>query len=123
MTLIPNLLFRLVMWATSVQGQQCFAGNEAVLQARFEDAQFFYNSDLKQPLDAYVPRLEGTQFHKHLGNLLQKTKRVERLIGPVAEACGLAGQRLVKRQYIFQMPFATLLNIDMFSVCQMICQC
>ena len=63
-----------------------------MLQARFQDAQFFYNSDLGQPLDAFVPKLEGTQFHKHLGNLLQKTKRVERLIGPIAEACGLAGQ-------------------------------
>ncbi len=66
-----------------------------MLQARFEDAQFFYNSDLKQPLDAFVPKLEGTQFHKHLGNLLQKTQRVERLIGPVAEACGLAGQHSI----------------------------
>ena len=73
--------------------QQRAAGNEAVLQARFEDAQFFYNSDLKQPLDVFVSKLEGTQFHKHLGNLLQKTDRVERLIGPISEACGLAGQR------------------------------
>jgi glycyl-tRNA synthetase len=26
------------------------AGNEAVLRARFEDAQFFYNNDLNTPL-------------------------------------------------------------------------
>ena len=38
-----------------------------MLQARFEDAQFFYNSDLRQPLEDFVPKLEGTQFHKHLG--------------------------------------------------------
>jgi glycyl-tRNA synthetase beta subunit len=62
-----------------------------VLQARFEDAQFFYDSDLKQPLEAYVPKLEGTQFHKALGNLLQKTERVTGLIRPLAEATGLQG--------------------------------
>lgn len=63
-----------------------------MLQARFEDAQFFYNSDLKQPLENFVPKLEGTQFHKDLGNLLQKSQRVERLVGPIAEACGLDGE-------------------------------
>lgn len=67
-------------------------GNEAVLQARFEDAQFFYNSDLRQPLEAFIPKLEGTQFHRSLGNLLQKTERVQQLIAPLAEACGLSGQ-------------------------------
>jgi hypothetical protein len=29
------------------------AGNEAVLRARFEDAAFFYNEDLKQPLEEF----------------------------------------------------------------------
>jgi glycyl-tRNA synthetase beta subunit len=29
------------------------AGNAAVLRARFEDASFFYNEDLKQPLEAF----------------------------------------------------------------------
>lgn len=62
-----------------------------MLQARFEDAQFFYNSDLKQSLEDFVPKLEGTQFHRDLGNLLQKTERVVQLIRPIAEACGLTG--------------------------------
>ncbi len=66
-------------------------GNEAVLQARFEDAQFFYNSDLRQPLEAFLPKLEGMQFHRSLGSLLQKTERVRQLIAPLAEACGLSG--------------------------------
>lgn len=29
------------------------AGNEGVLRARFEDASFFYNEDLKQPLEEF----------------------------------------------------------------------
>lgn len=70
---------------------QC-SGNEAVLQARFEDAQFFYSTDLKQPLEAYVPKLAGTQFHKALGTLLHKTERVTSLIRPLAEATGLTSK-------------------------------
>ncbi|CAL8470617.1 g10159 [Coccomyxa elongata] len=65
------------------------AGNEAVLRARFEDAQFFYAADLKQPLEAFLPKLAGTQFHKDLGNLLQKSERVTGLIRPLAELTGL----------------------------------
>lgn len=32
---------------------QVAAGNEAVLRARFEDATFFYQEDLKQPLEEF----------------------------------------------------------------------
>ena len=67
-----------------------------MLQARFEDAQFFYNSDLKQPLEDFVSKLAGTQFHKRLGNLLQKTERVQQLVSPLAHACCLSGAPIYK---------------------------
>eukprot|EP00887_Chlorella_sp_A99_P006103 scaffold22.g6103.t1 len=51
------------------------AGNEAVLRARFEDAQFFYNADLQHTLEAARPRLAGTLFQKDLGSLLDKSGR------------------------------------------------
>ena len=35
-------------------------GNEAVLRARFQDAQFFYEEDLKHKLEDFVPKLAGT---------------------------------------------------------------
>ncbi|GLC37301.1 hypothetical protein PLESTB_001138600 [Pleodorina starrii] len=66
------------------------AGNEAVLRARFEDASFFYREDLKQPLEAFRPKLSGTTFQKELGSLLDKTTRLERLVAPLAAA--VAGQ-------------------------------
>lgn len=62
-----------------------------MLRARFEDAQFFYAADLRQPLEAFLPKLAGTQFHKALGNLLQKSERVAGLIRPLAELTGLTG--------------------------------
>ncbi len=62
-----------------------------MLRARFEDAQFFYDADLRQPLAAFAPKLAGTQFHRDLGSLAQKTERVTQLIAPLAAATGLTG--------------------------------
>lgn len=49
------------------------AGNEAVLRARFQDAQFFFQEDLKRPLAEFRPLLAGTLFQKDLGSLLEKS--------------------------------------------------
>ncbi|KAF5842959.1 glycyl-tRNA synthetase alpha subunit-domain-containing protein [Dunaliella salina] len=54
----------------SVDQDVVAAGNAAVLRARFEDATFFYEEDLKQPLEAFRPKLAGTIFHKDQGTLL-----------------------------------------------------
>jgi glycyl-tRNA synthetase len=61
------------------------AGNEAVLRARFEDAVFFYESDLEKTLDEFTPALAGTMFQADLGTLLDKTTRVQALVKPLAE--------------------------------------
>lgn len=64
-------------------------GNEAVLRARFEDAQFFYSNDLTTPLRDARPRLAGTMFQKDLGSLLDKSNRVEQLVPALGAAAGL----------------------------------
>ena len=68
------------------------AGNEAVLRARFEDALFFYESDIKKPLREYVPALSGILFQQQLGTMLQKTERVQQLIPHLAAAMGMSGR-------------------------------
>ena len=87
----PNIAARCLYGVSCADGFNSGAGNEAVLRARFEDAQFFYAADLKQPLEAFLPKLAGTQFHADLGNLLQKSERVTSLIRPLAELTGLTG--------------------------------
>ena len=52
-------------------------GNERVLRARLSDAQFFYEQDGRQRLDARVPKLAQVVYHKQLGSQLA---RVERLV-------------------------------------------
>ncbi|KAG7672971.1 putative Glycine--tRNA ligase, chloroplastic/mitochondrial 2 [Nannochloris sp. 'desiccata'] len=65
------------------------AGNEAVLRARFEDAQFFYSGDVEKRLEDVRPKLAGTMFQKELGSMLDKSERIEAIIAPLSEATGL----------------------------------
>ena len=51
--------------------------NEKVLQARFADAAFYWENDLKINLEEREGLLFGIQFHQKLGTFEDKTKRME----------------------------------------------
>ncbi|MEY8249419.1 glycine--tRNA ligase subunit beta [Leptogranulimonas caecicola] len=63
-------------------------GNERVVRARLDDAKFFYEEDLKHPLDYYLPQLEKVTFQEKLGTLRQKVERMEALAPVVATEAG-----------------------------------
>lgn len=69
-------------------------GNERVVRARLYDAKFFYDEDLKHPLESYVDHLGEVVFQEKLGTMLDKTNRIQRLADHLAEDAGLAGQDL-----------------------------
>lgn len=54
-------------------------GNEKVLEARLNDAKFFYNEDIKKPLESFVDKLSTITFQQKLGTILDKTQRIESL--------------------------------------------
>ena len=54
-------------------------GNERVLRARFNDAQFFWQTDQKNPLRERLSSLKNVTFQKDLGSYYAKTMRVQRL--------------------------------------------
>ena len=60
-------------------------GNERVLKARLADARFFFEEDLKVPLEERVEELKGMVFQAQLGTLYEKTLRVKELAGRLAE--------------------------------------
>ncbi|WP_374688108.1 glycine--tRNA ligase subunit beta, partial [Promineifilum sp.] len=64
-------------------------GNEHVIRARFADAAFFYGKDTKQGLAAFAAELGKLTFQTELGSMLDKTRRLERLVPAVAEMLGL----------------------------------
>jgi glycyl-tRNA synthetase len=74
-------------------------GNEAVVNARFADAAYFYREDIKKPLEAYLPRLDTITFQSKLGSMLDKTKRIESLVEPIAHQLGLGiGELKIARE-------------------------
>ena len=64
-------------------------GNERVVRARLDDAKFFYEEDLKAPLESYLPKLEKVTFQEKLGTVRQKAERMERLAPVVAAQLGM----------------------------------
>jgi glycyl-tRNA synthetase beta chain len=61
------------------------AGNERVLRARLNDAQFFYQEDLKIPLETFVERLKNVVFQTKLGTSYEKMTRFRTLATELAE--------------------------------------
>ena len=72
------------------------SGNERVIRPRFADAEFFFNQDRKQGLDAMLARLETVVFQEKLGSLWDKASRITRLAKYIASQTG-ADQDLVRR--------------------------
>lgn len=64
------------------------AGNEKVMSARLSDAAFFFEQDLKTPLEAHLLRLEKVVFQAKLGSLADKTQRVVKLAVHIADHVG-----------------------------------
>ena len=60
-------------------------GHERVLRARLEDAMFFYKKDIAAPFDQNVEKLKDVLFQAKLGTLYDKTVRVRRIAGFIAD--------------------------------------
>ncbi|MBP3885747.1 MAG: glycine--tRNA ligase subunit beta [Olsenella sp.] len=63
-------------------------GNERVVRARLDDAKFFYDEDLKHPLESYVEKLKSVVFQEKLGTVFQKAERMVAIAGAVADQAG-----------------------------------
>ncbi len=75
------------------------AGNARVLSARLSDARFFWEQDLKTPLESQAKKLDQVVFHEKLGTVADKVERVAKLarwlieegiVGPKSERASLA---------------------------------
>jgi glycyl-tRNA synthetase beta chain len=60
-------------------GEAIAEGNARVLAARLADARFFWEQDLKIPLEEQAKKLDGIIFHEKLGTVADKVDRVAKL--------------------------------------------
>ena len=81
-------------------GAKIVEGNRKVLAARLSDARFFYDTDLKVPLEEQAKKLEKIVFHEKLGTVADKVERVAKLARWLVEEghrllspCGEEGPR------------------------------
>ncbi|WP_242523418.1 glycine--tRNA ligase subunit beta [Thiocystis minor] len=91
---VLQALFIAVANVVSRDPEQVRAGNERVIRPRFSDAAFFWSKDLKQPLGAFVERLETVVFQDKLGTLAEKSRRVGRLGRDLAPLLGSDPQQI-----------------------------
>ena len=61
-------------------------GNERVLRARLADAQFFFDEDRKKSLAEHLEKLKTVVFQEGLGTVYDKSLRLEKLAGKIADA-------------------------------------
>lgn len=66
-------------------GAKIVEGNRKVLAARLSDARFFYETDLKVPLEEQAKKLEKIVFHEKLGTVADKVDRVAKIARWLAE--------------------------------------
>ena len=73
-------------------------GNQKVLTARLEDAEFFYNEDKKASIDQYVEKLKTVTFHEKIGSIYEKLQRVQVIARIIGEQVGLSEEELMDLQ-------------------------
>jgi glycyl-tRNA synthetase beta chain len=66
-------------------GKAIVAGNERVIRARLADAKFFWDSDLKVPLQERLPKLKEIVFHEKLGTQYERVERIAHLARDLAQ--------------------------------------
>ncbi|MCC6128586.1 MAG: glycine--tRNA ligase subunit beta [Acidobacteria bacterium] len=84
-------------------------GNEWVLEARFADAKFFFEEDLRKPLEDRLEFLSHLQFQEKLGDYRAKTERLENLSDILASQLGKEDQA------VWALRAARLLKTDLVT--------
>lgn len=72
-------------------------GAERVIKARFEDAVFYYQEDIKRPLSSRIEDLKRVTFHERLGSLYDKTLRIVKLASTLSERLFPEKRPLIER--------------------------
>ena len=94
-------------------------GNEQVILARFDDAVFFVQKDLKRPLESFVDDLKTLTFQVKLGSLLDKTHRISELVKSLGARLKLSQEEMATTQrsaWLAKADLATNMVVEMTSL-------
>ncbi|HEX8683543.1 MAG TPA: glycine--tRNA ligase subunit beta [Ardenticatenaceae bacterium] len=94
-------------------------GNEEVLRARYSDANFFWNQDTKQKLEAFRPILKGLTFQEKLGSMLDKSERLRQTAPAFADRIRLSAEEkaaVERAAYLGKADLVTQMVMDFTSL-------
>ncbi|MDF1513761.1 MAG: glycine--tRNA ligase subunit beta, partial [Anaerolineae bacterium] len=94
-------------------------GNEAVIKARYADAQYFYNRDCRTTLGSFRVKLKTLVFQEQLGSMADKSDRLVILAPWLADFFMLPNDEmddLVRAAYLCKADLATNLVVEMTSL-------
>jgi len=94
-------------------------GNEQVILARFDDAQFFIEKDLERSLESFVADLDTLTFQVDLGSFLDKTHRIESLVNYLGSNFALKPDEMVaakRAALLCKADLATNMVVEMTSL-------
>lgn len=94
-------------------------GNEAVLQARYADAAFFFDRDREQPLEAYRPGLAQLTFEEKAGSMLDRAERIEALAVRLGDKLALStddASTLARAAHLAKADLATSMVVELSSL-------
>jgi glycyl-tRNA synthetase beta chain len=84
-------------------------GNERVLKARLEDAKFFWEQDLKIPLEKRAAGLKQVVFQEKLGSYEAKCERLKQVVGYL---CDKLDEKKLKKEAV---QAAALCKVDLLT--------
>ncbi|MEM0908442.1 MAG: glycine--tRNA ligase subunit beta, partial [Pseudomonadota bacterium] len=88
-------------------GEMVKKGNERVVRARLADARFFYEQDLKLPLDTHLTTLKAVTFHDKLGSQWDRVERIATLAERIAPSVGADPQLAARAARLAKADLAT----------------
>ena len=94
-------------------------GNEQVIRARFADAAFFINEDVRNTLEDFVPKLSTLIFQFKLGSMLDRTSRIEKLVGGLKSNLDLSSaeeKTALRAAHLCKADLATHMVVEMTSL-------
>lgn len=65
-------------------------GNEKVLSARLEDADFFYKEDKNESIDFYMEKLKTVIFQEKIGTVYEKSQHTKAITSKIADQLGVS---------------------------------
>ncbi|MFX0578853.1 glycine--tRNA ligase [Nocardia nepalensis] len=94
-------------------------GNESVLRARFEDAAFFWNTDLHTTPDQFRAQLTELTFEQRLGTMADRADRIADISREIAQRITLSASdsaTLARAGELVKFDLATHMVIEMTSL-------